>query len=266
MIRSVRNKPIPRLVYYSQEADVQYWREHWEQNLSPEFYKLAEQGNLGRYHNIFMSHLPEQGRIIEAGCGLGQIVLALDKHGYTVEGIEWDQNTVEKVCSLYPDISIKVGDVTNLSVPDGYYSAYISLGVVEHREEGPEPFLQEAYRVLAPGGKILISVPHFNTLRYLKARLGFYRSEANDLAFYQYAFTNHEFVNIIQKVGFEIIETYGYSLVKGLTDELKCLHHLFSLRGGWRLKRWIGKQSYLEKHLGHMILVIGKKKAIDPGL
>lgn len=41
-----------------------------------------------------------------------------------------------------------------------------------NRYEGPEPFLAELYRVLAPGDRLLISVPYFNALRQYRAARG----------------------------------------------------------------------------------------------
>ena len=47
---------------------------------------------------------------------------------------------VELIKKRYPKLNVKAGDVRNLSVKDGYYSGYISLGVVEHFQIGPEDY------------------------------------------------------------------------------------------------------------------------------
>jgi len=49
---------------------------------------------------------------------------------------------VEKAKEFDPDLPIVVGDVQNLDYPDSSFDAYISLGVVEHFEEGG-PFLKQ---------------------------------------------------------------------------------------------------------------------------
>ena len=84
--------------------------------------------------------------------GLGQDVLALRVRGYDAEGVDWGSETVQAVRELYPELPIRASDVTQMEVPDGYYKGYISLGVVEHRQEGPQPFLKEASRVLERDG------------------------------------------------------------------------------------------------------------------
>lgn len=176
------------MAYYLTAADADFWDNHWRIHLPPETHKRTEQGNLGKFEHLFIHYLPRQGRILETGCGLGQYVLALRVRGYQAEGVDWSTETVRTVRELRPDLPIHVGDITNLDVPDGYYAAYVSLGVVEHHQQGPEPFLREAYRVLSDDGVMLISVPYFHPLRRIKTHLGLYRGRTDGLSFYQYAF------------------------------------------------------------------------------
>lgn len=205
-------------------------------------------------------HLPRPGRILEAGCGLGQYVLALQARGYECEGVEWGEETVKAVRSIRPDLPIRVGDVTQLDVPAGYYQGYISLGVVEHRQAGPEPFLREAYRVLADDGVMLISVPYFHPLRGLKAQLGLYRGGVDGLSFYQYAFTASEMKAILQQTGFITVKMFVYDGYKGVKDETPLLRRMFHWRGiGWRLQGWLRSWQWAERNLGHMILFVCRK-------
>ena len=87
-------------------------------------------------------------------------MIALRARGFKhIEGIDWGERTIGIVKKVYPDLPVKVGDATRVDVPDDHFNAYLSLGVVEHRQEGPEPYLAEAFRVLKPGGYAFISVP-----------------------------------------------------------------------------------------------------------
>lgn len=251
-----------RLAYYLAAADAGYWDGHWRGWLAPEAYKLARSGGLGRFEYFFTAHLPKQGRILEAGCGLGQFVLALRVRGYDAEGVEWGADTVAKVREIVSDLPIRVGDVTRLDVPDGYYSGYISLGVVEHRREGPEPFLREAFRVLEPGGVALISVPSFHALRRMKARLGMYRADAGGLDFYQYAYANEEFSGLLQDAGFQVQKIHNYDGFKGIKDEIALVRGLAAVRGlGPRVRRWIERWRWAERRLGHMAMFVCRRRA-----
>ncbi len=252
-----------RLVYYQQKADPQYWDDHWKNLVNPEYYQWASKGELGCFAEIFSKYLPHQGKILEAGCGTGIYVIALRARGYDIEGIEWGEKTVKLINDLYPSLPVKIGDVTRLNVPDEYYSAYISLGVVEHFQDGPEPFLREAYRILSSEGVALISVPYFNGLRRVKALLGLYRYSATiDLEFYQYAFFKKEFSLILAKNGFDVIDYYGYDACKCLDDEIPIIQNILALRFvGWRIRNRILSSHTFNQKLGHMLMFICKKKA-----
>lgn len=249
-----------RLVYYLRAADAAFWDQHWKTSISPELYEKTKHGYLGQFEDLFVRYLPRRGRILEAGCGLGQHVQALCARGYDIEGVDWAPETVKAVNALYPDLPIRVGDVTRLEVPDGYYSGYISLGVVEHRQEGPEPFLHEAYRVLEPGGVAFISVPYFNSLRRLKAHLERHQGQTEGLEFYQYAFTKTEFTKILRAAGFKIIDQGTYGGAYCVKAEIPQLAPVFRYRGiGWRLRNWLYRRKFIKTHLDHMFLMVCQK-------
>lgn len=84
-------------------------------------------------------------------------VVTLNARGYDIEGVDYAEETIEQLKVLFPDLPVRVGEVTNLDVEDGHYSGYISLGVIEHCKEGPEPFLREACRVSKRLSQVQIS-------------------------------------------------------------------------------------------------------------
>ena len=250
-----------RLIYYEATADQAFWDRHWRDNFSDKMYDRAERGFLDQFESIFTRYLPKNALILEAGCGLGQFVLALGARGYTIEGVEWGRETVEFAHKHYPDLPVKVGDVTKLDVPDGYYSAYISIGVWEHRRNGPDPFVKEAVRIIKPGGIGLISVPYFNPLRRLKAWLGFYQDNVEGLDFYQYAYSKNEFAEILEHGGLHVVESVVLSPYKGITDEISLLRWL----DRWLLSRLL-IQAILSlpifRKFGHSILFVCNKTVI----
>jgi len=250
-----------RLVYYQSAADTAYWDEHWQKSISPTFYTAAARGRTSRaLDRIFERHLPREGRILEAGCGLGQVVLALRVRGYDVEGVEWGERTVAMARSVRDDLPIRVGDVTALDVPDGHYAGYVSLGVMEHRREGPEPFLAEALRVLRPGGIACISVPSLYALRRCKARLGLYRGRPEGMQFYQYVYPRAEFSDLVRAAGFEIVGSGSYAGYMGLREEIPLLRLLIRWRVGRGLfRRLLEHRRWVDDRCGHMLMVVARK-------
>ena len=242
-----------RLGMYKQKADSTYWSDHW-QNISIDelaAWTMKEDilSSTFPLSKAFRKYLPIGGKIIEAGCGLGQWVKVLRARGYDIEGVDFSRETIEKIEERDPMLPVHVGDVLDLSYPDDCFSGYISLGVVEHFEEGPKKALEEAYRVLEDKGILLISVPYFNPVRKLKSGIGYYRG-MKEGAFYQYAFTKQEFIRMLEHLDFTVVSTVPYDTVKGLKDEIAIFRWLYRSFGEKMAKNTIEKSVNDEKDTG----------------
>ena len=254
-----------RLAYFGAAADPRFWDDHWRRSFDPRIYESTRKGDVVAFYDApFRRWLPRDGRILEAGCGFGHHVLALRARGYDAEGVDFAPETIDLVKRHVPDVPVRQSDATALDVSDGYYAGYISLGVVEHREEGPNPYIEEAWRVLAPGGVAIFTVPCFNPFRQWKARRGFYRGSPLDHGFYQYAFSRDEFCELLRGAGFVIAEVSYFDPIKGLKDEIPALGRMLRWRYlGWRLNRLLDQMfrafPHLSNSLGHMLLVVARK-------
>jgi SAM-dependent methyltransferase len=180
------------------------------------------------------------GRLfLEGGCGPAHWVRYYQRRGHRVLGIDFAARTVERVRELYPEIDVRQGDVQALPLEDGSVHTYYSGGVVEHFEEGPDRALAEARRVIAPDGWFLCSVPDASPLRtrwlYRGPGLdgegtrthplarpvrepGVDTSPPSGTTFYQYAFTEAELGERLERAGFSVEETFCYSLLWGLFE------------------------------------------------
>lgn len=115
-----------------------------------------------------LRHLDKQGPTLEAGCGLGRFVVFMERHGFRdVLGIDISPDAVAIVNGLAPNLDVKWGNVADLPFADSSMRGIVSLGVVEHFEEGPRAALQEIYRVMMPGATAIITVPYLNLIRRL---------------------------------------------------------------------------------------------------
>jgi SAM-dependent methyltransferase len=97
-------------------------------------------------------------RVLDAGCGAGQVVGSLDQAGYEAYGVDVSEPNIAYArkasarCQMY--------DGRHLPFPDRYFASAGALNVLEHVEE-PEAFIREIVRVVEPGGKVVLSSPNF---------------------------------------------------------------------------------------------------------
>jgi SAM-dependent methyltransferase len=234
-------KQLTRLEHTEDLAD--YWSDHWDSQKIEEFVAACAESDLAA---IFRKHLP-RGRSLEAGCGLGPWVVYLRRIGYDVEGVECVASAVEAAHRFDPDLPVRTGDVCALDRPDEYYHGYISLGVIEHYEDGPEHLLAEARRVTKgprEGGRLLISVP----LHTRATDVAAHRREAlegvlnpdaplGDQAaggthFFQYLFTHKEFVVLLERNGLRVLALEHYDLYSTLALLWPRLFHRATQHGG----------------------------------
>jgi SAM-dependent methyltransferase len=203
---------------------------------------------------VLLAELDRGGVHLEAGCGAGFWVAALSAAGYRVEGIDSSAGLVEVVAAAAPELDVRHGDALAIDRPDGHYDSYLSFGVVEHRREGPEPFLAEAHRVLKPGGLLVVSVPHFGPLRRARARPG---TPPPGRPFYQYGFTLEELAGLATAAGFTVRRALPIEPHRLLEEESRLYERLAQTRGGTRLKGVV--EAACSRFDGHMAVVVANK-------
>jgi SAM-dependent methyltransferase len=122
-----------------------------------EFLANWDEGFYAKYTDTLKPARPG-ARVLDVGCGVGQVVRRLKEAGFAAHGVEVSEPNVARAresgldCGLY--------DGRHLPFPDQHFASVGALNVLEHVEE-PEAFLSELVRVAEPGGRVLVSSPNF---------------------------------------------------------------------------------------------------------
>src|SRR5206468_994444 len=82
-VRRARPQGLTVLAYYAVAAPQEFWTDHWGRYSVEELLAIARRSPLT---GLITQALPDDGVILEAGCGLGQYVLLLRERGWRVAG------------------------------------------------------------------------------------------------------------------------------------------------------------------------------------
>ncbi len=206
--------------------------------------QLGGSGNLEddialcKYQTIepyFRKYLPKDEKILEAGSGRGRWVFHLRRLCYDVIGIDIAKSDIEFAKQFDPSVPISFDNVLHTSFPSESFGAVISLGVVEHFENGPQAAFAEVMRLLKPGGVFLVTVPTQNFVRVLlfnrlkDLQLLIRRLRNQKLSFEEYRYSKRQFTSLLQEAGFQIVEMAPDDFVPpknmGLYTDSHFLHH-----------------------------------------
>lgn len=97
-------------------------------------------------------------RVLDVGCGVGQVVTRLNEAGFEAHGVDVSQPNIERAQKLCPRCQLYDG--RRLPFADNYFARAGALNVLEHVDE-PEAFISDVVRVVAVGGKVVLSSPNF---------------------------------------------------------------------------------------------------------
>ena len=196
------------------------WTKKWEELGGPklEFDTIRRREE---FHILdgYVRDLPKGARLLDGGCGMGYWTVYFSKMGYPTLGLDVSRATIDKLKKLFPAAEFAVGDIRATGLAEGSYDLYFSWGTFEHFEEGFGPVLSEAYRLLKPGGRLLISTPFDNLrLAFRSALFDEYQKVASRerSRFYQWRLTRGEMARVLTQHGFDVERVYMIHKRQGL--------------------------------------------------
>jgi 2-polyprenyl-3-methyl-5-hydroxy-6-metoxy-1,4-benzoquinol methylase len=183
-----------------------------------ELYAEAGPGRLATFRKglkLVESYCPERGRLLDVGCACGFFVKAAQDAGWQAEGVELSQWSADYGRDKL-GVKIFPGLLSEAKFPDNSFDAITVWDVLEHV---PDPIseLNEIYRILKPGGLLLINYPNTGSLltRLAGRNWWFY------LSVHLYYFTPRTISRLLEKAGFKVIAHRRHTQVLPLGHLIK---------------------------------------------
>ncbi|MDG3017110.1 class I SAM-dependent methyltransferase [Speluncibacter jeojiensis] len=97
--------------------------------------------------------------VLDAGFGEGYGADLISRSAAKVIGLDYDASAAAHVARRYPEVSVLRGNLATLPLSDASVDVVVNFQVIEHLWDQSQ-FLDECFRVLRPGGELLISTPN----------------------------------------------------------------------------------------------------------
>lgn len=109
----------------------------------------------------WVSQYSSNADVLDVPCGMGWGT-SLIKNTKSLTGVDIDSGSVEEAKSRYSNhATFRVGSMSGLDFADETFDLVVCLEGIEHvSKEIARDFVAESYRVLRPGGKLLVTSPH----------------------------------------------------------------------------------------------------------
>lgn len=161
---------------------------------------------LTRYHEFFVERIGETARVLDIGCGYGEVARAIARARpqSVVQGIDIEAPLIRQALGADkpPNLAFIEGDATQ-SLPDGPWDTVVLSNILEHLEDRIG-FLRALIAAQQPD-QILIRVPAFERHWHIPMRrelgIGFFSDRTHFIEH-----TADEFASEIVASGLEIIE------------------------------------------------------------
>jgi ubiquinone/menaquinone biosynthesis C-methylase UbiE len=162
--------------YHSVAGDYQYRALHSGHPMQ----RFWHRGKLTMVERLIRPHLTEGARLLEVGSGAGNLLLQASVRGSHPIALDLSMQSLIFVRSRLqeavagPDAPAgfacmqAIGE--KLPLQDGSFDCVILSEVIEHLEE-PQTSIQEAARVLCPGGRLLVTTPNYRSFWPLMERI-----------------------------------------------------------------------------------------------
>ena len=113
----------------------------------------------------YLDALPEGARLLDVGCGTGDLLRRLGTR-FVLSGCDPADEMIARARTANPGVTFQVAPAEALPYEDDHFEVALMIEVVRYLDD-PLPALRELARVLRPGGLALVTfAPRFTTTAY----------------------------------------------------------------------------------------------------
>jgi len=128
------------------------------------FGTLLDKSSKSIFVNKLDNEIPFHSNVLEAGCGTGQLSIALSRYGRKIHSIDLSEGSLLEAKSFIDKNDIKnvqlyKMNIFNLCFPKNYFDIIISNGVLHHTHN-PRLAFSKLTECLKPNGMVVIGLYH----------------------------------------------------------------------------------------------------------
>jgi 2-polyprenyl-3-methyl-5-hydroxy-6-metoxy-1,4-benzoquinol methylase len=179
-----------------------YYDEYWQQESPVPCSDPLTPTRVERLRRV----LPVKARVLDAGCGSGDLVALLASAGHEAVGMDVSARAVELASSRHPDATFVHHSIEELPWPveAGSFDAVVSFEVLEHLLR-PRRLLEGARTALRSGGQLVLTTPYHGLLKNLAIAVAafdrHFAVEGDHLRF----FSDRALRRLLEDTGFEVV-------------------------------------------------------------
>lgn len=181
------------------EALLSLYHSYHERNgKSAETWDLLMERNFRETAALLAKWFPQNGRLLDIGCGYGHFIEMMRRYGWDVSGIEPSEHA--SAFARSKGLPAVQGSFEAAEYPAASFDAITAFYVLEHVCD-PLTVLEKIRSLLKPGGMLVLRIPHTTPIVRLLALLGV-RNNLYDLPFHLSDFSPQTIRCALEKTGF----------------------------------------------------------------
>ena len=223
-------RPKPEEIGKYYQSEEYYSHQENKKGFVPRIYEAVKSVNLKKKYKMATKGL-KPGRMLEIGCGAGDFLHTMEKHGWTCTGIEPSESAKEIATKKVKAKLLNPQEIDKLE--DESFDLITMWHVLEHVDNLKEE-IKQLQRLLKKGGRLVLALPNFKS-----ADAQYYKEywAAYDVPRHLNHFCRESINNIFKTTDFKRIKTdklvwdaYYISFM----SEKYMNHSLPLLKGAWK--------------------------------